>query len=262
MNCPPPDYIIWNINETEEELRKSLSYPEYFAEKIANLKPGSRRLLEVLAVRRAMKELFYGEEQEVVYDEHGKPSLKAGKPYISISHTHGYAAVISSDVPVGIDIERLGNRVEKVVSHFLKPEELVTLALYSDTIPSLRSLPSYRKVSPVFLRSLPSCKKVSPDFLRSLPSCRKVSPDSLQSLPASKKVSSLFLHVAWSAKEAAFKILGQEYYDLQHLTTISYVDIAQKTMLLNVKGRRRPLIVHYDYTEDYVLAWVQDDRDK
>ncbi len=276
MNCPPPDYIIWNINETEEELLKSLSHPEYFAEKIANLKPGSRRLLEVLAVRRAMKELFYGEEQEVVYDEHGKPSLKAGRPYVSISHTHGYAAVISSDVPVGIDIERIGNRVEKVVSHFLKPEELVTLALYSDTIPSLRSLPSYRKVSPVFLRSLPSCKKVSPVFLRSLPSCRKVSPVflrslpsckkvspvSLRSLPSSKKVSSLFLHVAWSAKEAAFKILGQEYYDLQHLTTISYVDIAQKTMLLKVKGRRRPLIVHYDFTEDYVLAWVQDDRDK
>lgn len=206
MNCPPPDYIIWNINETEEELRASLSHPEYFAEKIANLKPGSRRLLEVLAVRRALKELFYGEEQEVVYDEHGKPSLKAGKPYISISHTHGYAAVISSDVPVGIDIERIGNRVEKVISHFLKQEELVTLALYSDAVPAL--------------------------------------------------------HLAWSAKEAAFKILGQEYYDLQHLTTISHINVAQKTMSLNVEGRPQSLIVHYDYTEDYVLAWVQDDRNK
>lgn len=206
MNCPPPDYIIWNINETEEELRKSLSHPEYFAEKIANLKPGSRRLLEILAVRRALKELFYGEEQEVVYDEHGKPSLKAGKPYISISHTHGYAAVISSDVPVGIDIERIGNRVEKVVSHFLKQEELVTLALYSEAVPAL--------------------------------------------------------HLAWSAKEAAFKILGQEYYDLQHLTTISHINVAQKTMSLNVEGRPQSLIVHYDYTEDYVLAWVQDDRNK
>ena len=206
MNCPPPDYIIWNINETEEELRAGLSHPEYFAEKIANLKPGSRRLLEVLAVRRALKELFYGEEQEVVYDEHGKPSLKAGKPYISISHTHGYAAVISSDVPVGIDIERIGNRVEKVVSHFLKQEELVTLALYSEAVPTL--------------------------------------------------------HLAWSAKEAAFKVLGQEYYDLQHLTTISHINVSQKTMSLNVEGRQQPLVVHYDYTEDYVLAWVQDDRNK
>ncbi len=206
MNYTPPDYIIWNITETEDELRQSLTHPEYFAEKIANLKPGSRRLLEVLAVRRALKELFYGEEQEVVYDEHGKPSLKAGKPYISISHTQGYAAVISSDVPVGIDIERIGNRVEKVVSHFLKQEELVTLALYSDTVPAL--------------------------------------------------------HLAWSAKEAVFKILGQEYYDLQHLTTVSHFNVAQKTLLLNVDGRQTPLIVHYDYTEEYVVAWVQDEKTK
>lgn len=198
-----PDYIIWKITEAEDELRFSLSHPEYFAEKIANLKPGSRRLLEVLAVRRALKELFYGEEQQVSYDEHGKPSLPDGKPFISISHTQDYAAVITSDVPVGIDIERIGNRVQKVVSHFLKEEELVTLSMYSEQVPAL--------------------------------------------------------HLAWSAKEAAFKILGQKYYDLQHLTTVTGLDTTNKTLLLAVNDRPQPLIVHYDHTEDYVLAWVQDE---
>ena len=195
-----PDYIIWKIDETEDELRNSLSHPEYFAAKIANLKPGSRRLLEILAVRRALKELFYGEEQEVFYDEHGRPSLSPGKPCLSISHTHGYAAVITSDVPVGIDIERIGNRVERVVSHFLKPEETVTLALYSEQVPAL--------------------------------------------------------HLAWSAKEAAFKILGQNYYDLQKFTTVTSIDVAHKTLTLAVEGHDKPLIVHYDYTADYVLAYV------
>ena len=202
MNCTPPDYIVWNINETEEELRASLSHPEYFAEKVQTLKPGSRRLLEVLAVRRALKELFYGEEQQVVYDGHGKPSLPAGKPCISISHTDGFAAVITSEVPVGIDIERIGNRVEKVVSHFLKEEERVTLALYAEYVPAL--------------------------------------------------------HLAWSAKEAAFKVLGQKYYDLQHLTTVLSIDVANKVLLLAVDGREKPLSIHYDFTETYVLAWVQD----
>ena len=195
-----PDYIIWKIDETEDELRNSLSHPKYFAAKIANLKPGSRRLLEILAVRRALKELFYGEEQEVFYDEHGCPSLAPGKPCISISHTHGYAAVITSDVPVGIDIERIGNRVERVVSHFLKPEETVTLALYSEQVPAL--------------------------------------------------------HLAWSAKEAAFKILGQKYFDLQKLTTVTSIDVTHKMLTLAVEGHDKPLIVHYDYTEDYVLAYV------
>ena len=207
-----PDYIVWRINETEEELRASLSRPELFAEKVQNLKPGSRRLLEVLAVRRALKELFYGEEHQVIYDEHGKPSLAVPEdhsdgrklPFISISHTQDYAAVISSETPVGIDIERIGTRVQKVVSHFLKEEELVTLSLYTEKVPAL--------------------------------------------------------HLAWSAKEAAFKILGQAFYDLQHLTTVTHIDTEKKTILLTVKGRPQPLIVHYDYTEDYVLAWVQDNE--
>lgn len=198
-----PDYIVWKITETETELLTSLEHPEYFAEKVASLKPGSRRLLEVLAVRRALKELFYGEEQRVLYDEHGKPSLPAGKPYISISHTQDYAAVISSEVPVGIDIERIGNRVEKVVSHFLKEQELVTLALYAEKVPSL--------------------------------------------------------HLAWSAKEAAFKILGPDYYDLQHLTSVISIDAVNKVLLLAVEGREKPLSIHFDFNEAYVLAWVQDE---
>lgn len=211
-----PDYIVWKITETEEELRDSLSHPEYFAEKVANLKPGSRRMLEVLAVRRALKELFYGEEQLVVYDEHGKPALKSimseksgvscvdGEekiPYISISHTDGYAAVITSEEPVGIDIERIGKRVERVVSHFLQPQELVTLSLYEDQIPAL--------------------------------------------------------HLAWSAKEAAFKILGQDYYDLQHLTTIMHIDTSRKMMMMSVADWEKPLTIHYDFTEEYVLAWLE-----
>ena len=73
------DYIIWRINESEEELRAQLEHPELFADKVKNLKPGSKRLLEVLAVRCALKALFYGEEQEVLYDEHGGAEKIKGK---------------------------------------------------------------------------------------------------------------------------------------------------------------------------------------
>ena len=114
-----PDYIIWKITETEEELRSQLLHPEYFADKVVNLKPGSKRLLEILAVRRAMKELFYGEEREVLYTPEGAPYLAEG-PYISISHTMGYVAVITDQRPVSIDIERRGTKVQKVVNMFLK----------------------------------------------------------------------------------------------------------------------------------------------
>lgn len=199
-----PDYIVWKITETEEELRASLSHPEYFEAKIRNLKPGSRRLMEILSVRRALKELMYGEEKRIVYDRYGKPSIdEPDAPYISFSHTKHYVAVITSDVPVGIDIERRGDRVQRVVPQFLTPDEVTVLSL-------------------------------TPDI-------------------------DLAFHLAWSGKESAFKVLGQSFYDLKKLTSIVCVDMERKLILLHVEGRELPMRIHFDYTEDYVLTWVQDE---
>lgn len=201
-----PDYIVWKITESEEELLADLQHPEFFAQKVVKLKQGSRRMLEVLAVRRAMKELFYGEEKEVLYTDEGAPYLAEG-PYISISHTDGYAAIITSDIPVGIDIERRGTRVQKVVSHFLRQEEIIQLHLAADN------------------HLMPDA-----DYL-------------------------LCLHLAWSAKETAFKVLGKEFYDLQNLTTIRHIDFNKKMILLAVESRTKPLSIHFDFTDDYVLTY-------
>lgn len=200
-----PDYIVWRITETEEELRAALDHPELYADKVANLKAGSNRMLEVLAVRRAMKVLFGGEEKLVEYDAHGAPRLADGSQYISISHTRGYVAVIASDAPVGIDIERRGERVQRVTSHFLQHDELALLALSSSDDEALQ----------------------------------------------------LALHLAWSAKEAAFKVLGQDYYDLQHLTRIAQIDWHSKRITMEVHNLQQPLTLGFDYTPDYVLVWLE-----
>ena len=202
-----PDYIVWKITESEEELRASLSHPEYFEAKIKNLKPGSRRMMEILSVRRALKELMYGDEKRIVYDRYGKPSIdEPDAPFISFSHTKQYVAVITSDVPVGIDIERRGDRVQRVVPQFLTPDEVTVLSL-------------------------------TPDI-------------------------DLAFHLAWSGKESAFKVLGQSFYDLKKLTSIVCVDMERKLILLHVEGRELPMRIHFDFTEDYVLTWVQDELNK
>lgn len=194
------DYIIHKITGSEDELLAGLEHPEYVAAKIEHLKPGSRRRLEVLAVRRALKELL-GEEYEVLYDELGAPRLANNSKHISISHTNDYVAVIADEQsPVGIDIERRGTRVQKVVSHFLRPEELELLSQTGDM--------------------------------------------------------DLALHLAWSAKEAAYKVLGHEYYDLQHLTTIKCMDMNRQTIELHAVHRELPLALNYSYTEEYVVVWL------
>ena len=199
-----PDYIVWRITETEDELKAALQHPEYYANKVQNLKPGSRRLLEVLAVRRALKELYDGEEQRVLYTADGKPYLENGSYRISISHTQGYAAVIRSEAGCpGIDIERLGNRVERVVGQFLKPEENLLLQLYGG------------------------------DYCTAL-------------------------HLAWSAKETAFKVLGHDYYDLKTLTTVMHIDWQGECLYLSVKGRETAMQIHFCLHPDYVLTWTVD----
>lgn len=198
--------LIRAITESEDQLRAQLQHPEYFAEKTAGLRSGSRRLREVLATRVMLKELFGGQEQRVTYDAHGAPSL-APTPgvthHLSISHTDGYAAVLlSTTSPVGVDIERRGPRVKRVVSHFLKPEEV----------------------------------------------------ELLQRLSADEEQFVLSLHLAWSAKEAAYKVLGPAYYDLQRLTTLTSLDWRQYTLSLSVTNVTEPLRMSFSFTDDYVCV--------
>ena len=190
-------YKVAAITQTADQLEAQLQHRDLYAAKVANLKPESRRRLEVLAVRCLLKEMM-GEEQAVVYDEHGAPSLASGSDYISISHTDGYVAAIIGQNPVGIDVERRGRRVERVRSKFLQPAEETLVAHTPDP--------------------------------------------------------QLSMHLIWSAKEAVFKFLGPDYYDLQNLTQITSIDFSQSQMSMQVKGLDHPLIICFEYTKDYVLC--------
>ena len=76
------------------------------------------RRAEWLAVRLLVKELF-GPECEVAYHPTGRPYLKGSNIHISISHTKGFAAVAyHHDAPIGMDIEYISSRVERISSRF------------------------------------------------------------------------------------------------------------------------------------------------
>ncbi len=58
----------------------------------------------------------------------GKPFLPEGMFQFSISHTKGFAAgIVSTEVPVGIDIESISPRVLKIEKKFLNPQEYTLL---------------------------------------------------------------------------------------------------------------------------------------
>lgn len=112
---------IWHITETADELYGLLGTHRYDAQ-LAEKKNESRRA-EWLAVRLLIKELF-GSEAVVAYHPTGRPYLKNSTTHISISHTKGFAAVAyHHEAPLGMDIEYLSSRVERIVSRFTTQAE-------------------------------------------------------------------------------------------------------------------------------------------
>ena len=82
-----------------------------------------KRRQEWLASRVLLKELA-GEELLIAYHDDGAPYLPDSSLSLSISHTNGYAAVLLQEQgAVGIDIEYRSDRVLKIRSRFMSPEE-------------------------------------------------------------------------------------------------------------------------------------------
>ncbi len=61
-------------------------------------------------------------------DEHGKSQSMNGQGFVSLTHTRGYAAAIyHRELPVGIDMEIIREKILQIGSRFLVAEELTFL---------------------------------------------------------------------------------------------------------------------------------------
>jgi 4'-phosphopantetheinyl transferase len=114
------ELVIWKITETRSELQALL--PASFADK------GGERLTQLhwLASRVLLAHCFPNQHLILHKDERNKPMLEVdGNPYfISISHAHQYACVLLSKTQkVGVDIEKIDERVNRVRTKFLRPDE-------------------------------------------------------------------------------------------------------------------------------------------
>ena len=114
---------IWQITETEDELRALTSIPTDELEEISYIKSESLRK-QKLAVRALLDELF---EDKVYLSHHdnGKPYIENNATNISITHTDRYVAVILNDSEeVGIDCESLDRDFSAVEKKALSEDEI------------------------------------------------------------------------------------------------------------------------------------------
>ncbi len=107
---------LWRI---EEDLsffeQKFASHPEIKNE---------NKKLQWFATRHLVNEML-GETTEIEKDEAGKPFLKNLSHHLSISHTPVFAAAMLSKVAeVGIDLEMVNPKVERIAHKFLREDEI------------------------------------------------------------------------------------------------------------------------------------------
>jgi 4'-phosphopantetheinyl transferase len=119
------EFALWKIEENAEELYQQLQLDEEekaFIQKLSN----SKRYLHWLGTRVLLRKMLNTEEYiDCKIDEHGKPYLTSIPYHISLSHSFEYAGVmISKSKPVGIDIEKIDQKVERITKKFMRTEEL------------------------------------------------------------------------------------------------------------------------------------------
>lgn len=107
---------VWHITEPYNELYAPLNLKKVSQVRLDGMKSEVHQR-GFLSVRHLLREFGYT-DQELYYDDRGKPHLKDGK-YISITHSFSFSGVIISDHPVGIDIEKQRDKIGIIAKKFV-----------------------------------------------------------------------------------------------------------------------------------------------
>ncbi|WP_405609531.1 4'-phosphopantetheinyl transferase family protein [Polaribacter sp. Asnod1-A03] len=127
--------LIWKITESFNELNKNVLLATKNQERLNGMKSDLHQR-GFLSVRHLLKEVGYS-DNDLVYDEFGKPHLKDGK-HISITHSFTFSGlIISDDLQVGIDIEMQRDKILKIAHKFTPVEEYKTIANHDALISKL-----------------------------------------------------------------------------------------------------------------------------
>ena len=122
---PHTKVLIWKIEESFDDLSRGICLTPHCAARVDNTSSDIHRR-GFMSVRHLLAEEGYT-DQDLVYDENGKPHLKDGK-HISITHSFEFSGIIISDEEVGIDIEMQREKILRIANKFTPIEEYRTLA--------------------------------------------------------------------------------------------------------------------------------------
>ena len=127
---------VWKIEESEELLLAGLQLKQHELDYLASLNNG-KRMLHWLSTRLLLRTMLNTNEYiDCRMDEHGKPYLVNNPLQISLSHSYDYAAVMIGKANVGVDIEQIKTKIDRIQYKFLSSPELL-LPYVKDNIQGL-----------------------------------------------------------------------------------------------------------------------------
>jgi len=106
---------IWKITETIDELSKLVTLSSKSRELLKTRKSSIHKL-QFLSVRAILIELGYADDNLSYQDN--VPTLDDSKK-ISISHSNLFSCVIISDLKVGIDVQEINHKINKIAKKFI-----------------------------------------------------------------------------------------------------------------------------------------------
>ncbi len=107
------EVCVWKITEGQSDFELNLQPSE---------STQAQRNIQWLAGRAALSALHV-DVSSIQKDEFGKPHLGSNSHQISLSHCKKYAAAIKSNLSVGIDIEEITPRIDRIAKRFVHPNE-------------------------------------------------------------------------------------------------------------------------------------------
>jgi len=113
---------LWEVREEEAWFLNGLALSEEEQEQLDRIK--GRRRVEYLAVRQLIHAMSGREKRgALIKDSFGKPHLEKSDWQISVSHSGDLAAAIASARLVGVDVQRLVPKIDRLSPKFLAPSE-------------------------------------------------------------------------------------------------------------------------------------------
>ncbi|WP_299524889.1 4'-phosphopantetheinyl transferase superfamily protein [Winogradskyella sp.] len=110
---------IWKIEEDYDELLSPLDLKPQSLKRVESMKSELHQR-GFLSVRHLLRAFGYS-DQDLFYDDYGKPHLKDGN-HISITHSFTFSGVIISENEVGIDIEKQREKIGVIAKKFVDYE--------------------------------------------------------------------------------------------------------------------------------------------